>query len=85
MSRKKILQGIIAGMAAVSIINAGCIKDVKAETAEVVNTKVVTEDNSVNVRSSKKVWVYKEENGKRYMRLYDATNQVWLTDWIVCA
>ncbi|MCI8717590.1 MAG: hypothetical protein K1W19_12075 [Lachnospiraceae bacterium] len=85
MSRKKILQGIIAGMAAVSIINAGCIKDVKAETAEVVNTKVVTEDNSVSVRSSKKVWVYKEENGKRYMRLYDATNQVWLTDWIVCA
>lgn len=85
MSRKKILQGIIAGMAAVSIINAGCIKDVKAETAEVVNTKVVTEDNSVSVRSSKKVWVYKEETGKRYMRLYDATNQVWLTDWIVCA
>ncbi len=85
MSRKKILQGIIAGMAAVSIINAGCIKDVKTETAEVVNTKVVTEDNSVSVRSSKKVWVYKEENGKRYMRLYDATNQVWLTDWIVCA
>lgn len=85
MSRKKILQGIIAGMAAVSIINAGCIKDVKAETAEVVNTKVVTEDNSVSVRSSKKVWVYKEENGKRHMRLYDATNQVWLTDWIVCA
>ncbi|MDE7309628.1 MAG: hypothetical protein K2N61_13395 [Lachnospiraceae bacterium] len=85
MSRKKILQGIIAGMAAVSIINAGYIKDVKAETAEVVNTKVVTEDNSVSARSSKKVWVYKEENGKRYMRLYDATNQVWLTDWIVCA
>ncbi len=85
MSRKKILQGIIAGIATVSIINAGCIKDVKAETAEVVNTKVVTEDNSVSVRSSKKVWVYKEENGKRYMRLYDATNQVWLTDWIVCA
>ena len=68
MSRKKILQGIIAGMAAVSIINAGCIKDVKAETAEVVNTKVVTEDNSVSVRSSKKVWVYKEENGKRSLR-----------------
>ncbi len=85
MSRKKILQGIIAGMAAVSIINAGCIKDVKAETAAVVNTKVVTEDSSVSVRSSKKIWVYKEENGKRYMRLYDATNRVWLTDWIVCA
>ncbi len=85
MSRKKILQGIIAGMAAVSIINVGCIKDVKAETAAVVNTKVVTEDSSVSVRSSKKIWVYKEENGKRYMRLYDATNRVWLTDWIVCA
>lgn len=85
MSRKKILQGIIAGMAAVSIINIGCIKDVKAETAAVVNTKVVTEDSSVSVRSSKKIWVYKEENGKRYMRLYDATNRVWLTDWIVCA
>ncbi len=50
MSRKKILQGIIAGIATVSIINAGCIKDVKAETAEVVNTKVVTEDNSVSAR-----------------------------------
>ncbi len=82
MSKKKILQGMIAGMAAVSIINVGSVKDVKADT---VPTDVVAENNSISVRSPKKVWVYKEENGKRYMRLYDATNQVWLTDWILCA
>ncbi len=82
MSKKKILQGMIAGMAAVSIINVGSVKDVKADT---VPADVVAENNSISVRSPKKVWVYKEENGKRYMRLYDATNQVWLTDWILCA
>ena len=32
MSKKKILQGMIAGMAAVSIINVGSVKDVKADT-----------------------------------------------------
>lgn len=88
MSKKKILQGILAGIAAISIINIGCGKDVKAETVllkNTVNTNFVLEDNSASARSPKKVWIYKEENGKRYMRLYDATNQVWLTDWILCA
>lgn len=88
MSKKKILQGIIAGMAAISIINIGCRKDVKAETVlleDTVKMNVVEEDTSAIARKPKKVWIYKEENGKRYMRLYDATNQVWLTDWILCA
>lgn len=88
MSKKKILKGIIAAVAAISIINVGSKKDVKAEAVlltDAVKTNIAAEDNSIGVRAAKKVWVYKEENGKRYMRLYDATNQVWLTDWILCA
>lgn len=87
MSKKRILQGIIAGMAAVSIMNVGSIKDVKAETvlsADIVNANFIVEDNSASIMSTKKIWCYKDENGKRYMRLYDATNRVWLTDWILC-
>lgn len=29
-------------------------------------------------------WYYKTINGKLYKRLYDATNEKWLTDWIPC-
>ena len=29
-------------------------------------------------------WYYKTINGKLYKRLYDATHEKWLTDWIPC-
>lgn len=28
------------------------------------------------------VWMYSVINGKKYMRLWDGTYQVWVTDWI---
>lgn len=35
------------------------------------------------VRENDKVWVYKRENGKLYMRLKDLITDEWLTDWIL--
>lgn len=29
-------------------------------------------------------WRYKVINGYLYKRLYDKTNEIWLTDWIKC-
>ena len=37
-----------------------------------------------SVQPATLVWVFKEENGIKYRRLYDTTNGEWLTDWIPC-
>lgn len=50
----------------------------------------VTEDTTVETasdviaRAPIKRWYYKTINGQLYKRLYDATNEEWLTDWIKC-
>lgn len=54
------------------------------EAADVKQVACSLENLNLQPYSAKLVWYYKEENGKRYMRLYDATNGVWLTDWIPC-
>lgn len=43
-----------------------------------------TSESSDKERLNKYVWYYKEENGKKYRRLYDETDGVWITDWILC-
>ena len=42
------------------------------------------ESEAVSTRAAQLVWYYKVEGGKKYRRLYDATNQKWLTEWILC-
>lgn len=49
------------------------VTDVSIETSSaVIARKPVTE------------WRYKVINGYLYKRLYDKTNEIWLTDWIKC-
>ena len=36
-----------------------------------------------SIRVNDKVWVYKRENGKLYMRLKDLETNEWLTEWIL--
>lgn len=45
---------------------------------------IISEEEERNERIAQMVWYYKEVNGKRYRRLYDATNQEWVTNWILC-
>lgn len=40
--------------------------------------------SAVTARKPYTKWYYKTINGKLYKRLYDATNEKWLTDWIPC-
>lgn len=50
----------------------------------------VTEDTAVEAtsdviaRAPYTEWRYKVINGQLYKRLYDATHEKWLTDWIKC-
>lgn len=37
---------------------------------------------SVSPLSDNLTWIYKVENGKRYKRLYNATTNKWIGDWI---
>lgn len=36
----------------------------------------------VEVRVDKIIWKYKMINGKLYKRLYNATDDIWIGDWI---
>lgn len=42
-------------------------------------------DSSITPRSYNLRWIYKEENGKRYKRLYNASTNTWIGDWIYVA
>lgn len=46
-----------------------------------VEAAVKTEE-TVTPQSDVLRWVFKEENGKLYKRLYNATKGVWVGDWI---
>ena len=56
-----------------------------ATDIEGVGTKV--ESHNINadhvVRGSQIKWVYKQENGKIYKRLYDTKNSVFIGEWIL--
>lgn len=43
----------------------------------------IKSDVEKSIRVNDKVWVYKRENGKLYMRLKDLETNEWLTDWIL--
>lgn len=90
MSKKRILREIQKGMiacAAVGIILSGGKKDIKAEIIlpdDTANAEYTMYNEYASTRSTTYRWVYKKENGKKYARLYDATNERWVTDWILC-
>lgn len=53
-----------------------------AEAAQTEDVIISTYTNADNARGTTYTWFYKEVDGQRYMRLYDATHGVWVTDWI---
>ena len=78
MIKKKFMKkAAMVSMAAA--LSLGCY--VECIAAAVVQPAVESEDDT---RSARLVWYYKEENGKKYRRLYNATSGEWLTDWILC-
>lgn len=79
MNRKNLKKEVIAIMLVSVLFSGNTVKPVYCED---VCEKEVTD--SISSRANKHVWYYKEEDGKKYMRLYDATNEIWLTDWILC-
>ena len=44
--------------------------------------QIAIKATEVEVRADKIVWKYKLINGKLYKRLYNATNDTWIGDWI---
>lgn len=49
-----------------------------------VEPAVEASASDVVVLKSDTEWRYKVINGELYKRLYDKTNQIWLTGWIKC-
>lgn len=86
MSKKSTMKKIMVGTATILLVSSGLAKEAKAATFEQKNSESMaysTKEGAI-VYSTKKVWVYKTVNGKKYMRLYDTQREIWLTDWILC-
>lgn len=78
MNKKKMLIGCCIGLLALNILMP---IDASAQESEVYG---MTGANVITPRATQYEWRYKIENGKKYRRLWDATNEKWLTDWILC-
>ena len=59
------------------------VSSLAAPAEPVADTSVETTPD-VLARQPITEWRYKVINGKLYKRLYDTTNEKWLTDWIPC-
>lgn len=54
-----------------------------ASATEIQPTLTVTSCNEqITPRTEETVWVVREYNGKKQMRLWSITRGIWLTDWI---
>lgn len=86
MNKKRMMQGMVVGC--LMMVVGGCwnATTIKAEEISYTNQEQIidSEEEGEKGRAAQLVWYYKEENGKGYRRLWDATNQKWLTDWILC-
>ena len=61
------------------------VTSLAAEPAETTAEPAIeTSSSDVVVFKADTEWRYKVINGHVYKRLYDKTNQIWLTDWIPC-
>ena len=88
MRKNKFIPKFFIGMMIVSVLGFSNTSMLYAD--ELLNDKKgmieieTNVNNEVGSKSTQYVWYYKEENGKSYRRLFDATNEVWVTDWILC-
>lgn len=86
MRKSRLIRGLLLGC--IAMLLEGNVVAISAN-ASTMTTIVCAEEVTIesigdNSRAAQLIWYYKEENGKKYRRLYDGTNEVWLTDWILC-
>lgn len=55
-----------------------------AAPAAATEVEAIEAGSAVIARKPITKWYYKTINGQLYKRLYDTTNEKWLTDWIKC-
>ena len=55
-----------------------------AAPVEATTDSSIETSSAVIARKPVTEWRYKVINGELYKRLYDKTNEIWLTDWIKC-
>ena len=55
-----------------------------AAPAETTTDRSIETSSDVLARKPVTEWRYNVINGYLYKRLYDKTNEKWLTDWIPC-
>lgn len=88
MSKRRKIKSFVMGMMGAAALSAFCVSNVNADEVSLECDETIVSCYSVgeqnDTKAVKLVWYYKEINGKKYRRLYDATNKVWLTDWILC-
>lgn len=79
--KKTILIGVLplalaaAPMPSVTAAENNCLQEITVESIS----------GTASPQSHVIEWVYKDENGKRYKRLYNATTNTWVGEWIyVC-
>lgn len=85
MSKKRVLQKIAGSMLLASIVVGGYMGTAYAEAPDVSNGESAVfsyETPGNNSREAQLVWISKEVNGLKFIRLYDATNEKWVGPWI---
>lgn len=85
VNKKKMMQGML-GCRLRAMDRVGNTTTVKEEETAYTNQDqiILAKEKSRNGTIAQTVWHNKEVDGKKYRRLFDATNQEWLTDWILC-
>lgn len=78
-SKMKVFRILSACMIAVTLFTV----TPAASAAESRPTATVTSsDKQFTPRTEETIWVTREYNGKKQMRLWSLTRGIWLTDWI---
>ncbi len=80
---KKTLYALLICSTLTVALPALSVSSFAAPAESIADTSVDT-TSDVLARKPYTEWRYKVINGKLYKRLYDATNEKWLTDWIPC-
>ncbi len=72
----------LVGMAALTLV--GGLQMASVSAPAVAAQAAVKEDEVSEPQADRLIWCVREVDGKRYRRLYNASNGYWVTDWILC-
>lgn len=73
---------LLVGMAALMLV--GGLQVAPVSVPAVVAEAAVKDEGVAEPQADRLIWYVKVMDGKRYRRLYNASNQYWVTDWIPC-